>query len=97
MIASLIWHAALKYLKTYVKATDPENNDDFVMKRGKKYRKKPTDIISEDLFDERDLMHVFQREKKWFGILAVKIGKFLKNITEMCPRHAEIKKLQENL
>lgn len=45
------------------------------------------------MYDERDLMHVFQREKKWFGIIAVKIGRFLKNVVELLPKNEEAKKL----
>ena len=105
IIASIIWQAALKYLKTYVKSIDPENDEDFTIRKGIKYPKKPTDIISEDMYDERDLMHVFQREKKWFGIIAVKIGRyfvssliyrFLKNVVDLCPKYEEVKKLQES-
>jgi hypothetical protein len=72
IIASIIWQATLKYLKTYVKCIDPENDIEFTVKKGKNYPKKPTDIISEELYDERDLMHILQRERKWFGLIAVK-------------------------
>lgn len=78
VVASIVWHAFLQYIKLHAKPLDPEDANDFIMKKGVKYRKKPTDLISEDLFDERDLSHVFNRDKKWLGILSVKLGKFTK-------------------
>ena len=96
IIASVIWLAFLKYIRTVCRAIDPENDDEFKLKNGKKYRKAPTDTISEELFDQRDLSHIFQREKKWFNHTCIRIAKFLENYIELTEKFDEVKRIQEN-
>lgn len=95
IIASIIWQAFMIYIKAQAKTTDPSKNDDFILKNGVKYPKKTNDIVSEDLFDHRDLMHIFQREKKWMDLITLKVGRFLKTFVELCDKHLEVKKAQE--
>lgn len=97
IIASIIWQAFLKYIKTAAKAIDPENDNDFTEKNGRKYPKKPTDIISEDLFTQRDLMHIYQRELIWMGQMSLEIGKSLKNFVDLIEKKEEVKKIQEKI
>lgn len=95
LIASVIWMAFIKYIRTVCKAKDPENDDEFLMKNGRKYRKAPTDVISEELFDDRDLSHIFQREKKWFTTVCIRIAKFLETFINLTKNSDKVKKAQE--
>lgn len=59
IVASLVHHIFLLYIKIQVPAFNPVNDEEYQTVKGRKYLKKLGDVISDDLFTKEDMEYAF--------------------------------------